>query len=218
MWEPLGTRLAGAVALELPGHPDGEALRDIGDLGRAMAAALAQVLPPRVLVGHSLGGAAALEVARTRPELVDGLVIVASGARLPVPDHAMARLREDFGAERERLLAGFVAVPAGSAARAAREAIDACGPAVLEADYEACRTVDLRGRLGDVRVPVLVVAGGDDPLTPPWLSEELARELSQAHMVVIPGARHLPMADVPATLSGLVAAWMARLELTLLDA
>ena len=218
VWEPVGARLAGSVALDLPGHPDGEPLRDVGAIGLAMAAALDQVPAPRVLVGHSLGGAAALEVARTRPELVDGLVVVASGARLPVPDHAMARVREDFGAERDRLLAGFAADPGGAGARAAREAIDACGPDVLLADYEACRTVELRGRLGGVRVPVLVVAGGDDPLTPPWLSEELARELPHAHMVVIPGARHLPMADVPATLSGLVAAYLARLELTLLDA
>ena len=218
VWETLGARLAGSVALELPGHPDGEALRDIGDIGRAMAEALDHVPPPRVLVGHSLGGAAALEVARTRPELVDGLVVVSSGARLPVPEHAMARIREDFGAERDRLLAGFATDPDGAGARAARDAIDACGPGVLEADYAACRTVDLRGRLGGVRVPVLVVAGGDDPLTPPWLSEELARELPQAHMVVIPGARHMPMADAPATLAGLVAAYLARLELTLLGA
>jgi pimeloyl-ACP methyl ester carboxylesterase len=169
-------------------------------------------------VGHSLGGAAALEVARARPDLVDGLVIVSSGARLPVPAHAMDRLRDDFPAERERLMAGFTTQPDGAAARAAREAIDACGPEVLRADYEACRTVDLRGRLGGVRVPALVVAGADDPLTPPWLSEELARELPHAHMVVIPGSRHLPMADAPATLAALVAAYLARLELTLLGA
>lgn len=217
VWEPLATRLAGAVVLELPGHPDGEPLRDVGDIGRAMALALEHVPAPRALVGHSLGGAAALEVARSRPELVDGLVVVASGARLPVPEHAMARVRGDFAAERDRLLAGFADDPQAPGARAARDAIDACGPGVLEADYAACRTVDLRGRLGGVRVPVLVVAGGADPLTPPWMSEELARELPHAHMVVIPGARHLPMADVPATLAGLIAAYLARLELTLLD-
>jgi pimeloyl-ACP methyl ester carboxylesterase len=218
VWEPLATRLAGAVALELPGHPDGDALDDVGDIARAIAEALARIPPPRALVGHSLGGAAALEAARTRPELVDGLVVVASGARLPVPGHAMARVRDDFAAERDRLLAGFAADPAGAAVRAARDAIDACGPDVLEADYAACRSVDLRGGLDGVRVPVLVVVGADDPLTPPWMSEELARELPQAHMVVIPGARHLPMADVPATLSALVAAYLARLELTLTDA
>jgi pimeloyl-ACP methyl ester carboxylesterase len=167
-----------------------------------------------VLVGHSLGGAAALEAARAQPGLVDGLVVVASGARLPVPAHAMARVREDFAAERERLLAGFAADPADPRLAPARDALDACGPEALAADYEACLTVDLRGALGGVRAPALVVAGGDDPLTPPWMSEELARELPGAHMVVIPGARHMPMADLPATIAGLVAAWMARLELT----
>jgi pimeloyl-ACP methyl ester carboxylesterase len=218
VWEPLAVRLAGAVAPELPGHPAGDPHRDVGGLAAALATALARTAGPRVLVGHSLGGAAAVEVARTRPDLVDGLVIVSSGARLPVPAHAMDRLRDDFPAERERLMAGFTTQPDGAAARAAREAIDACGPEVLRADYEACRTVDLRGRLGGVRVPALVVAGADDPLTPPWLSEELARELPHAHMVVIPGSRHLPMADAPATLAALVAAYLARLELTLLGA
>jgi pimeloyl-ACP methyl ester carboxylesterase len=218
VWEPVAARLVGSIALELPGHPGGDALRDVGDIGRVMAEALERIAPPRALVGHSLGGAAALEVARTRPELVDGLVAVASGARLPVPGHATDRARDDFAAERDRLLAGFADDPDGPGLRAARDALDACGPDVLLADYAACRSVDLRGRLGGVRVPALVVAGGDDPLTPPWMSEELARELPHAHMVVIPGARHMPMADVPGTLAGVVAAYLARLELTLTDA
>jgi len=218
VWEPLAARLAGSVALDLPGHPDGEPLRDVSAIAGAVAEALERVDRPRALVGHSLGAAAALELARAHPELVDGIVAVASGARLRVPDDAIDRVRRDFGAERDRLLAGFAADPSAAAARAAHDALDACGPDVLLADYEACRSVDLRGRLGGVGVPVLVVAGGDDPLTPPWLSEELARELPHAHMVVIPGARHLLMADVPAALSGLVAAFLARLELTLAGA
>jgi hypothetical protein len=37
-------------------------------------------------------------------------------------------------------------------------------------------------------------------------------------MVVIPGVRHLPMADAGMTVAQLVAAYLARLELTLMDA
>jgi pimeloyl-ACP methyl ester carboxylesterase len=218
VWELQSARLAGAMALDLPGHPDGEAATDLDALAEACAAAIAVVDPPRVLVGHSLGGAIALEVARRDPGLVAGVVVVAGAARLPVPDVAVARAREDFAAERERLLAGSFADPAAPMARVARAALDSCGPETLAADYAACRTVQLRGRLGGIRVPVLVVVGSDDPFTPPWIAEELARELPMSRMVVIPGARHMPMAEFDMTVTQLIAAYLARLELTLQDA
>lgn len=142
-------------------------------------------------------------------------MVIAGGARLPVPDDVMARAAADPGAERERLLAGFVGDPDAAVARGVRAALEECDPATLLADYAACRTVDLRDGLAAVRVPVLVIAGGADTLVPPWLSEELARGLPMARMVVIPGARHVPMADAAGTINLLLAAYLARLELTL---
>lgn len=202
----------GALVLDLPGHPEGTPLRDVGEIARVVAASIADVAGPVALVGHSLGGAVALEVARTRPELVDALVIVASGARLPVPERVMAGLRESFEMECTRLLEGFFARPDGVAVEVA-EALAAAGPETLEADYEACRSVDLRGALDDITAPALVIAGADDPLTPVWLSEELARELPMAEMAVVADARHMPMVDAPETVNMLIAAHMARMEL-----
>lgn len=215
VWALQTARLEGALALDLPGHPDGEAVSDAGALAEACAAAIASVDGPRVLVGHSLGGAVALEVALREPALVDGLVLVASATRLPVPDATVARALGDFPAERERLVAGSFADSGAPMAAHARAALDACGPATLSADYAACRSVELRGRLGPVRAPALVIVGSDDPFTPPWMSEELARELPQSAMVVIPGARHMPMAEFDMTVTQLIAAYLARLELTL---
>lgn len=177
-----------------------------------LASALDEAPAPRVLVGHSLGGAVALEIARSRPDLVDGLVIVASGARLPVPDRVVAGLHASFESECTRLLAGFFAHPDAVAVEVA-EALAGAGPDTLDADYAACRSIDLRGGLGGVSAPALVLAGEDDPLTPVWLSEELARELPLAQMVVIPGTRHMPMVDAPGTVNMLIAAHLARMEL-----
>ena len=73
------------MAVDLPGHPHGAALDRLEDLAGALAPAVESLEGPRALVGHSLGGAVALELARSRPALVDGLVLIASGARLPVP-------------------------------------------------------------------------------------------------------------------------------------
>ncbi len=164
---------------------------------------------PGVLVGHSLGGALALSVAITRPDLVTGLVIIASGARLPVPDRVMSGLAESFDAECARLLDGFFVDPQGAAVGAA-EALVACGPETLAADYAACRSVDLRDRLAEVAVPVLIIAGSDDRFTPRWLSEELARGLPEAQMVVIDDTRHMPMVEAAGAVNRLVGAYLAR--------
>lgn len=214
VWAPLSARVRGAVALDLPGHPDGRAERDLATLGSVVGGAVATVAAPRVLVGHSLGGAVALEVARTRPEVVEGLVIISSAARLPVPDSALERARDDFAAECDRLVAGSFSDPSLRGARIAREALDACGPETLLADYAACRSVDLRGGLGGVRAPALLIVGSDDPFTPARFTEELARELPMSRMVVISGARHMPMIEFEATVATLLAAFLARLELT----
>ncbi len=170
-----------------------------------------------MLVGHSLGGAVALELARTRPPLVDGLVIIAAGARLPVPAEVLERVRADPAGERRRLMTGFLVDADRPIAREVGAALDACDDATLAADYAACAGVDLRGRLGGLRAPALVIAGDEDRLTPPWLSEELARELPMAQMILVPGARHMPMADADGTVNLLAAAFLARLELTLVD-
>ena len=217
-WALQSPRFPGSVAVDLPGHPDGAALDHIDALVATLAGALERVDGTRVLVGHSLGGAAALATALARPDLVNGLVVLSTGARLPVPDSAMERLAGDFGAERDRVVEGSVADAGSPAARRAREAIDACGPGGMAADYAACRSVDLRGRLGGLSVPVLIVHGADDHLVPVWLGEELARELPMAQMVVVPGVRHAPMSDAPGTVDLLLAAYLARLELTLDEA
>lgn len=203
------------MAVDLPGHPHGAALDRLEALAGALAPAVASLGGPRVLIGHSLGGAIALELARTRPSLVDGLVLIASGARLPVPDAVLEGVRRDPDAERRRLMEAFVADTDRPIAREVQAALAECGDEVLAADYAACAAADLRGRLAGVRAPALLIAGGHDGLTPPWLSEELARELPMAQLILVPGARHMPMADADVTVNLLAAAFLARLELTL---
>ena len=60
---------------------------------------------------------------------------------------------------------------------------------------DACLGHDTSDRLGQIRAPALVICGQQDQLAPPKFSRELADGIPGAHLVTIPGAAHLVMAE-----------------------
>ncbi|MGI9539191.1 MAG: alpha/beta fold hydrolase [Miltoncostaeaceae bacterium] len=217
VWAMQLARFEGSSALWLTDPADGPFPTTVGAAAERVHPVLAAVPPPRVLVGHSLGGAVALDVALSAPELVDGLVLITSGARLPVPDEAIERARNDIDAEARRLVTEAYTDTDSPLVERSRQAIVEGGSEALTAAYLACRAHDMRGRLGGVSAPALLVAGGRDPRTPPWLSAELARELPNAHLVMIAAGSHMVITENAGQLNLLLAGFLARLELTLSD-
>lgn len=211
-WQKQEPRFEGCYVISLPGHPAGTALDSIGAYAEWTARAIEEISGPRVLIGHSMGGAVALQLALDRADLVEGVVMVASGGRLFVPEAAFELARSDHRAESERLLRKGWPNADDATIAAEVELMVQNGRDTLLADYAACRDFDVRARLGEVRPPVLVVTGDGDALTPLGLAEELASGLRQALAVVVPGAGHWPMKEFPATLDLLIAGFLARLE------
>ncbi len=211
-WGPQLARFEGALAVALPGHPDGAPLRGTAAMADWVIAEMEGVPGPLVMVGHSLGGAVALQVALARPDLAAGLVLVSTGARLPVPDDAIERIDLDFEAECARMVEQSWLHHEPDLIRRGTNSVIAMGPESLRADYVSAREHDLRGRLGDLGAPALVVSGEEDPLVPTWLSEELADELPDSSLAVIAGTAHVPQLERPDTIDLLIAAFLARLE------
>jgi 3-oxoadipate enol-lactonase len=79
-----------------------------------------------------------------------------------------------------------------------REAFLRTGEKVFRAACEALASLDLRPDLGKVKVPVLVLVGEHDEATPPPMSHELAANLPQALLKIIPGCAHVPQLQSPA--------------------
>jgi 3-oxoadipate enol-lactonase len=199
----------------LPGHPDGSPLRGTRVMADWIIGEIEDVGEPMVLVGHSLGGAVALEIALSRPDLVSGLVLASTGARLPVPDDAIARIDEDFGAECARMVEQSWLHHEPELIRRGTNSVISMGPEALMNDYLSARDHDVRGRLGALDIPALVLSGESDRLVPPWLSEELADELPLASLVVIAECAHVPQLERADAVDLLIAAFLARLELSL---
>jgi pimeloyl-ACP methyl ester carboxylesterase len=210
-------RFEGALAVGLPGHPDGTPLEDTRAMADWIITEIEGVDDPLVMVGHSLGGAVALEIALARPDMVAGLVLVSTGARLPVPDDAIARIEGDFAGECARFVEQSWLHHEPELIRRGTNSVISMGPEVLMADYLAARGHDLRGRLAAVTAPALVLSGESDPLVPTWLSEELADELPNASLVVVAETAHVPQLERAEAIDLLTAAFLARLEVSLTE-
>ena len=68
---------------------------------------------------------------------------------------------------------------------------------------EALASFDIRDRIGDRRVPLLVAAGEHDSVVPP----DQARTAAPDAFAVIPGCGHLPPAEDPAAVADLLASF-----------
>lgn len=92
--------------------------------------------------------------------------------------------------------------------RQIRETIAATTPQGYIAGARAIEAFDVLDRLPQVRLPVLVVCGDDDPGTPAEGNRTIARLIPGADYVEMANARHLPMVEYPEDYARIMLAWL----------
>jgi 2-succinyl-6-hydroxy-2,4-cyclohexadiene-1-carboxylate synthase len=207
------------LALDLRGHGAANAARPIA-FDACVADVVAAAPPGRFdLCGYSMGARLALHVALAAPAHVRRLVLVAGTAGLEdaadraarvASDEALARFADGASieafAERWQAQALFAGDPPSVAARA-REDILRNDPRTLAAVLRAIgtgRMAPLWDRLGELRMPVTVVAGERDEKFVA-LGERLAAALPRARMVVVPRAGHRLALEDPRAVTAAIA-------------
>jgi 2-succinyl-6-hydroxy-2,4-cyclohexadiene-1-carboxylate synthase len=209
-WDPVRPALAGAVALRVPDGLDFV----------ATAHALGQAGGPATYVGYSMGGRLCLQLALDRPELVERLVLISASpgiaddaerAARRESDEALAQEIERDGVDPflERWLAQplFATLPTELAAIDDRRAAN-----TVEILTHQLRTLgqgaqpDNWPRLGELSMPVLLIAGALDPKYVD-IAHRMSAAIPNARVEIVDRAGHACHLERPEAVAQLLASW-----------
>ncbi|NMY71872.1 alpha/beta fold hydrolase [Pseudomonas sp. WS 5414] len=163
-WQPLAAQLrhpARQVHLGWPGFGDTPARADVQGMDDLVDLVLQRIDQPSALVAQSMGGIIAVRAALARPQLITHLVLSVTSGGVDMSDLGASNWRKDYTAAYPQLPRWFV-------------------------DDRS----NLGPRLGELPMPVLLLWGDRDPISPVAVGQRLARLLPQALLRIMPGADH----------------------------
>ncbi len=179
-WRPVAERLpAGSVNnfVSYPGLGRQPPSADVNGPDDLLARAAQALTQPSAVVAQSMGGVLAIQLAARHPELVTHLVLVATSGGFDVRHHGATDWRPAF-------LQSFPGTPA----------------------WALAPPPDLTGELARLRMPVLLIWGDEDPISPVAAGEYLASQLPNATLQVLPGGTHSLALEQPERVAALIAA------------
>jgi pimeloyl-ACP methyl ester carboxylesterase len=204
---------ANAIVPDLPGHgrSPGSGRQSVGAYAADMIALLDALKISRAMVaGHSMGGAIALTTVLTYPDRVAGLILVGTGAKLPVhPDILNRALTET-----DKVITLITEWEWAEGAdeqlrRLSRKRLAETPPEVLHGDYVACNAFDVRQRLGQIKTPTLIIGGTADRMVAFKFSNYLHEHIAGSQLATIEGGGHKMMLEQPLAVAGAVQQWLA---------
>lgn len=175
------------------------------------------------VVGRSMGGAIAQHMALLAPQRIASLAMCASFARLdPLGQRVLHNMREvlewtgSWAAHARHSVQNFVSAAFYNANPERVAAIEALigGETRLQACYvqqnHACQAHDTLARLGEIRCPTLILAGGRDPICSPTATRWMAERVAGAESVMFEDSSHFFLMEEPQRFMQVMDAWLTR--------
>lgn len=222
IWRDVIVRLVGEFAI-LTYDKRGHGLSDSGRFPYSIddhvgdLAALLDHLDQKdaIICGLSVGGLIAQGLYHSRPDLVKGLILCDTGAKIgdaEMWDHRIeTTMNEGLGELAEGILERWFSEKFRSDDNPEFSGYRNMLIRTSEVGYagtcQAIRDADFTGRLSDIDVPTLCVVGEEDVSTPPSMMEEMAKSITGSRYELIKGVGHLPCIEQPQILSDMIKAY-----------
>ncbi|GAA3874429.1 alpha/beta fold hydrolase [Streptomyces lacrimifluminis] len=192
-----------------PAHPAGS----VADLATRLLVTLDSLGVRRFgYAGCALGGAIGAELALRHPERLASLALIAASPRFGTADEFRQRgvivrtngLGPIARTSPERWFTSGFAAAQPAITEWAVQMVRTTDPGCYIAACESLASFDVRGELGRIGVPTLVLVGSDDQVTGPAEARTLVAGIPDARLAVVPGASHLVPVEQPAAVTDLL--------------
>ncbi len=225
MWDPQTPALAGThlvVRYDLRGHGQSPAPPGpyaISDLGEDLLALMDRLEIERAsLCGVSIGAMTSIWAAANAPERVHRLVLCCTSARFGPEAAEVYRARAQTvrahtvdavadGALERWFTPGFREAQPELMAQIRKGLTDTSSEGYAGC-CEALAALDLHPALGSISAPTLVIAGAEDPATPPDHGRAIADGIAGARFELIEGAAHLANIEKAELVTPLIAGFI----------
>ena len=225
MWDPQTPALAQrnrVVRYDLRGHGSSPAPRGpyaISDLGEDLLALMDRLGIERAsLCGVSIGAMTSIWVAANAPERVRRLVLCCTSARFGADATEVYRARAETvrehtvdavadGALERWFTPGFREAQPQLMAQI-RRGLTETSPEGYASCCEALAAMDLLDVLGSISAPTLVIAGAEDPATPPDHGRAIAAGIPGARFELVEDAAHLANIEKAEVVTPLIAGFV----------
>ena len=210
LWQPIVARLSGSfrvISYDMRCAGRSESPKDeltIEKLADEARELLLKLETPRARVlGFSMGGMVAMQLASKHPEAVERLTLVSTTPCIdhPVPaDKGILAMlhRTDICDE---LLEGIFMLFFGSDYRDRVTLADYINFRMREEHLQtpedyirqlvACERFDIVGRIGSIEAPTEIIVGAEDRIFPPSVSEWMRDRIQSANLTIVPRAGHM---------------------------
>jgi pimeloyl-ACP methyl ester carboxylesterase len=204
MWDNQREHLKPSMELtlvDLPGHGEspGEGCDSVDEYRDAVHAMIREFNIKRCyIVGHSLGGAIALSLSLAYPDILKGIILIGTGARLRVLPQILEGITKDKVATLMNV--GGLAFSAKTSSALKDQAfceMMKCEGKVIHKDFSACNRFDSMDTVNSIHVPTLIICGNDDALTLPKYSAYLHEAIHGSQLILVDDAGHMVMMEKP---------------------
>ena len=226
-WDAIAAHLRerfDVIAMDLRGHGESDLIEgplDAHELARDAVRVLDECgVATCAVVGMSLGGAVAQALTLDHPERVTSLAVIATVCGRTPEEQGKARDRIEFlkqhgtagiaEANRERWFTDEFRRRHPDVVERRVEQVKACDAASYLHAFTVFCTTDFVERLGDIRVPALIIAGEHDVAATPRMARLMEERIPDAEAHVLPRLRHSLLIEAEDEVTQLLERFLAR--------